>query len=147
MMKLHSYRMDDATKLVLFKIMHLSIVVHYPTAHTAGTHTFSIDTTRSVPAINYVHDIHVWHKQLHSMHYIVESEIKESGKNIGRSQTEPSLCHTFVSMAAALCAVVCAWMIIDFEYAFRGNSLFLYHFARRCTGTTMSGRYQATSHK
>lgn len=107
MMKLHSYRMDDATKLVLFKILHLSIVVHYPTARTAGMHTFDIDTVRSVPAINFVHDIRVWHKQLRNMHTIVDSEIKERSKHFGRSQTEPDFCNTFVSMAAALCAVVC----------------------------------------
>lgn len=104
--KLYNYRMDDATKLVLFKILHLSIVVHYPRSHTDETHTFNTDSARSAPAINYVHDIQVWHKQLRSMHHIVESEIQESGKGFGRSQSVPNFCNTFDSMAAALCAVV-----------------------------------------
>lgn len=105
-MKLYKYIMDDATKLLLFKIMHLSIVVHYPRAHIDETHTFTTDTMRSVPAINYVHNIQLWHKQLRGMHHIIETEIKESGKSVGRS-TAPTFCITFVSMAATLCAVVC----------------------------------------
>lgn len=109
MIKLYNYRMDDATKLVLFKILHLTIVVHYPRVHADETHTFNTDTARSVPAINYVNNIQVWHKQLRSMHHIVESEIKESAKNFGRLQTVPELSNTFVSMAAALCAVVCVY--------------------------------------
>lgn len=106
LIKQYNYRMDDATKLVLFKILHLSIVVHYPRAHTDETHTFSPDSARSLPPINYVNDIHLWHKQLRSMHHIVESEIKECGKSFGRSQIIPNFCNTFDSMAAALCAVV-----------------------------------------
>lgn len=106
MMKWHNL-MDDVTKLALFKIFHLSIVIHYPGAHIDETHSFSINTESNVPAMNYAHDIQLWHKHLRQMHHIVESEIKESGNNYGRTQTVPKYCDTFISMAAALCGVVC----------------------------------------
>lgn len=108
LVKLYSYHLSDETKLMLFKILHLSIVLHYPRAHADEAHTFNLDTTRSVPAINYAHDAQVWYKQLRNMHHIVEREIKESGKQVGRLHSEPRFCNTFVSMATALCAVVCA---------------------------------------
>lgn len=124
-MKLYNYRMDDATKLVLFKICHLSIVVHYPRAHTDETHTFITDTARCVPVINYVHNMQAWNKQLRNMHHIVESEIKESARNVGRSQTVPNLCNTFVSMAAALCAMVWESVIFSSYYIFVTHSFSL----------------------
>lgn len=105
-MKLHSNHPSEDMKSFIFRILHLSIVVHHPTPHSGESCTFSPDTARSVPPVNYVHDTQVWYKQLRAMHHIVDSEIKESSKNVGRSQNEPKFCGTFVSMAAALCAVV-----------------------------------------
>lgn len=98
--------MSDDTKLELFKILHLSIVVHHPRVGNNEMAALNAVTAGSVPAINYVHDIQMWHKQLRSMFHIVESEIKENGKGVRRSQLSPKLCSTFVAMAADLCAVV-----------------------------------------
>lgn len=111
LIKIYNHRLDDATKLVLFKVFHLSIVSHFPRLHADASHTFNADRLSDVPVINYIQDIQIWHKQLRNMFSIVENEIKESDRSYGR-HAAPNLSQTFVGFAATLCSVVIRIFVI-----------------------------------
>lgn len=102
--------MDADSKVILFKIMHIAIVVHYP-------EPVSIDEPRSSGEIldetnddvfkqQFAADIQLWHKHLRNMQSLIERDIVDSRKRTIRLNPAPVICPIFVRMAAKLCSVV-----------------------------------------
>lgn len=110
LLKLYQFTMDTDSKVILFKIMHISVVVHHPEPKI-------IDEPRSIGEIldetsdlfkqNIADDIQLWHKHLRNMLSVIEREIIDSRKRNLRLNPNPVICPIFVRMAAKLCSVVC----------------------------------------
>lgn len=107
--------MYEDAKIILFKIFHISIAIHYPQTHTEESDQFlAIEdgSTGNILKINYAYNVQLWHKHLRNMLFIVEREIKELNKQSTRSQPNTSICSIFIRMAAKLCSVVIRNMIV-----------------------------------
>lgn len=112
LLNLYQYSMDEDTKVVLLKIMHIAIAVHSPetvTTDESGTAEVNEASHQNDDLFktNVAENAQLWHKHLRNMFGIVEREIRESRKRPTRYSTIPSICHTFVQVAAKLCSVVC----------------------------------------
>lgn len=102
--------MDADCKVILFKIMHIAIVVHYPEPvsvdepHSNGE--ILDDTNDDLFKKSMADDVQLWHKHLRNMLSLVEREIVDARKRNLRLNPVPVVCPIFVRMAAKLCSVV-----------------------------------------
>lgn len=107
--------MDADSKTNLFKIIHISIIVHSP-ERISGQYGSTVNgTSQPVDDLfkqNVAEDLQLWYKHLRNMLSIVEREIIESRKRSLRSNVTPIICPIFVRMAAKLCSVVCVCCIL-----------------------------------
>lgn len=102
--KMYQFSLDDDVKEVMFKIFHLSIVIHLPqTDQTTVTYNRSND---DLFADNVVHDVNRWHKQLQNMFGVIEREISGARKQSKRFSPKLTICDELVQVAAKLCSVV-----------------------------------------
>lgn len=122
LLKLYQFTMDPDSKVILFKIMHISIVVHYPepigfddvlSCSNGETLDESIDLFKQ----NISNDVQLWHKHLRNMLSIIEREIADSRKRCVRLNPTPVICPIFIRMAAKLSSVVCIQFISIFFLA------------------------------
>lgn len=105
--KSYKFIMNADAKLILFKILHISIVIHSPQASNVSFDEPTCEGLTNVLKISIADDIELWKKQLRNMfNLIVDREITESRKTLNRSNSSPTICSQFVRMAAKLCAVV-----------------------------------------
>lgn len=101
--------MDTDSKVILFKIMHIAIVVHYPEPICIDAPCSNgeiADDTSDLFKQQIAHDIQLWHKHLRNMLSVIEREIVDSRKRSTRLNHTPVICPIFVQMAAKLCSVV-----------------------------------------
>lgn len=120
LLKPYQFSMDEELKLNLFKIMHISIVVHSPEPLTdvqgcllIGESGQNDDLFRKTIA----EDTQVWYKLLKLMLKITEREMLESRKSSMGEVQVPVIRQTFVRMAAKLCSVVCILVKISMKLA------------------------------
>lgn len=114
LLKLYQFSMDADSKANLFKIMHISIIVHSPepvSGHYGNTVNGTAHPVDDLFKQNMAEDSMLWYKHLRNMLSIVEREISESRKRSLRSNIPPNICPIFVRMAAKLCSVVCIWCV------------------------------------
>lgn len=119
LLKFYQFTMDADSKVILFKIMHISIVVHHPQPIGIDGGSCAneeiLDETSDFFQPHISDDTQLWHKHLRNMHSIVEREIGDSRKRCVRVNPTPVvICPIFVRMAAKLCSVVCT-IKIHFE--------------------------------
>lgn len=103
--KMYQFSLDVDAKEVIFKIFHLSIVIHSPQIGQATTVHYN-NRNNDLFADNVVHDVNRWHKQLQNMFGVVEREINGARKQSKRFSPKLTICNELVQMAAKLCSVV-----------------------------------------
>lgn len=106
LLKFYSFSMDDEAKLILYKIFHIAIVIHAPHAIDTASVALNSDEFDNMLKVCTAKDNSEWYKQMRSMFSIVEKEINEMRKKLLQRSQVPSICGTFVEMAAKLCSVV-----------------------------------------
>lgn len=102
--------MDTDSKVILMKIMHISIVVHSPEPFASDVNRRISGASRQSNDLfqkDIAEDVGLWNKHLRNMMSVVEREIAESRKRSNRLNPTPTICPIFVRMAAKLCSVVC----------------------------------------
>lgn len=85
--------LNEESKHVLFKLMDLAIIVHYP----------SLEHREQLEFIN---DKKVWYQQLRNFVYIIQLELKLAPKAAYRSVSKPEVNQIFAQFAARLCFLV-----------------------------------------
>lgn len=130
--KMYQFSLDDDVKEVMFKIFHVSIVIHSPQNDEA---TVNYKESKDLFADNIAHDINQWHKLLQNMFGVVEREINGARKQSKRLSPKSTICNEFVQMAAKLCSVVG----IQYSVSKSHNSFIVFY---RYTGTKVSGQQQ-----
>jgi hypothetical protein len=87
----------DEFKPVLFKIMHLSIVVHNPQSAVGRTQN-----------VAHAHDNKTWYKILKQFHSILSVEIRTANERtfVHSTSKENSFVDGFIDFAARLCFLV-----------------------------------------
>lgn len=101
--------MDTDSKVMLMKIMHISIIVHSPEPISADIgldNNGTSDRTNNLFRNNLTDDALLWNKHLRNMLSVIEREITDSRKRSNRLNPTLMLCPIFVRMAAKLCSVV-----------------------------------------
>lgn len=108
LLSLYQSGMDDDSKVVLLKIMHIAIVIHSPEPKIVDE-TYDVPTTVNDELFkkSIAENVQLWHKHLRNMFGVIEREIKDLRKRSTRMNPNPAICHTFVQVAAKLCSVVC----------------------------------------
>lgn len=117
LLSLYQPSMDAEAKLVLMKIMHISIIVHHPECEENATSSTS-STSDAIDGLfqkNMTNDSRLWKKLLRSMIGLVEREILDIRKRSIRLKQAPVICHTFMRMAAKLCSLVCSQLIFAYN--------------------------------
>lgn len=104
--RFYSFAMDDETKAILFKILHISLVIHAPHAIDMRSEALSSDEFDNMLKISTAGDNVVWFKQMRGMLSIVEKEINEMRKQLAQRSQVPTISAVFVDMAAKLCSMV-----------------------------------------
>lgn len=101
--KMYQFSLDDDVKEAIFKIFHVSIVIHSPQIDQT---TVNYNRSNDLFAENVAHNVNQWHKQLQNMFGVVEREINGARKQSKRHSPKLSICDKMVQMAAKLCSVV-----------------------------------------
>lgn len=110
LLKFYNFTMDAEAKVILMKIMHISVIIHSPVTLTPDYNRYmseESDRTNYLFQRNITDNFGQWMKHLRNMMCIVEREIVDSRKRTNRSNLTPTICPIFVRMAAKLCSVVC----------------------------------------
>lgn len=119
-LKFYQFTMDVDSKVVLFKIMHIAIVVHHPEPIIIDAPCSNGEISNEINDLfkqHIAHDIQLWHKHLRNMLSVIEREIADSRKRSTRLNPTPVICPIFVRMAAKLCSVVSTIIYLyDFIY-------------------------------
>lgn len=98
--------MEPDAKLTLFKLLHITLVVHYPQIPDGnGPYVLDTKATSDILKSNYADDPALWYKHLRNIFHIIEREIIQLNQS-NLLQSNPSICNVFVQMAARACAVV-----------------------------------------
>lgn len=99
MMRLYEYNMDAIQKVVLFRLMHLSLIAQHPDGPVFNE--IQLGKMSEDQRIN-------WFTHIRNMFHIVEKEIKGADRQLGRDPKNMVICRVFVQMAARACAAVSA---------------------------------------
>lgn len=117
LLKFYQFTMDGDSKVILFKIMHISIVVHHPASigiddlltDSNGANRQILNGSIDLFTQHVSKDAQLWNKHLRNMQSIIERDIVDLRKRCIRlNPTAPVICPIFVRMAAKLCSVVCS---------------------------------------
>ncbi|XP_058819589.1 serine/threonine-protein kinase ATM [Topomyia yanbarensis] len=98
--KAYEPKMDEDTKAIFFRLMHLTVIVHHPEK--------SFSEWRSNQDLFFTNDETEWYKCLRVMHFVVCSEIKahvSASYNVA-GRKEISFTEDFVNFAARLSYVI-----------------------------------------
>lgn len=85
---------SEDTKESLFRLMDLSIVVHYPNLVT------------NQKELEYIDDKNIWNTQLRNYWHIVQEELKPALKTRYQSQAKQEFSQVFAQFAARLCYLI-----------------------------------------
>lgn len=106
LMKFYQFRMENDSKLILFKILHISIVIHSP-QENYETESISNNEYDNMLRVYIADDSELWSKNLRCMLSIIEREIDGLRKQSNRLNSNTNVCEVFTRMAAKLCTGVC----------------------------------------
>lgn len=96
--KSYGFSADVDSKVTLFKLFHVALVTHFPD----GSNVNEISISSNLPEDRQK----LWQLHIRNIYHIIEKEITGLNKQPNRGQTNPTICHVFVQMAATLCATV-----------------------------------------
>lgn len=110
LLKLYQPLMDANSKVILLKIMHISIIVHSPEPVSGGdvesVVVASSQQNDNLFSKSIAGDAMVWHKHLRNMFSMIEREIVDQRKRSNRLNPTPVICPIFLRTAAKLCSIV-----------------------------------------
>lgn len=111
-LKFYSFAMDEEAKQILFKVIHICLVIHAPHADNIVTQELTNDECDNMLKLSTANDTTVWFKQMRAILSIVEKEINEMRKQLLQRNQVSTLSTVFVNMAAKLCSMVCIFCVV-----------------------------------